>query len=155
MREHHLAFPSADPELDIASPRVNVPGPEPAAVGLLIHAREEPFIVIAVDALADERVIIAVPALVVSVAPAAARNLACAAVYCTLACHIESLLGKAGTVTREEAHKALDGVAAAMRDQHADQEGRLHQLTSHLATAGMAVDLLFDHAENTAAEGGA
>ena len=56
-------------------------------------------------------------------------------------------------MTREEAHKALDGVAEAMSAQHEDQPDRLHQLASALATAGMAVDHLFDHAENTAAEG--
>ena len=56
-------------------------------------------------------------------------------------------------MTREQAHKALDGVAEAMAAQHSDQPDRLHQLTSHLATAHMAVDHLFDHAENAAAEG--
>lgn len=56
-------------------------------------------------------------------------------------------------MTREQAHKALDGVAAAMTARHADQPDRLHQLASSVATAGMAVDHLFDHAENTAAEG--
>lgn len=50
-------------------------------------------------------------------------------------------------MTREEAHQALDGVAEAMAAQHAGQPDRLHQLTSHLATAGMAVDHLFDHDE--------
>ena len=55
---------------------------------------------------------------------------------------------------REEARKALDGVAAAMRKQHGAQEGRLDQLLNHLATARMAVDHLFDHAENAAAEKG-
>ena len=56
-------------------------------------------------------------------------------------------------MTREEAHKALDGVADAMAAQHGDQPGRLHQLAGALSTASMAVDHLFDHAENTAAEG--
>lgn len=56
-------------------------------------------------------------------------------------------------MTREEAREALQGVADAMSSQHADQVQRLDQLTSHLATARMAVDHLFDHAENTAAEG--
>lgn len=51
-------------------------------------------------------------------------------------------------MTREEAHDALDSVAEAMAAQHAGQGDRLHQLASHLATAGMAVDHLFDHAEN-------
>lgn len=51
-------------------------------------------------------------------------------------------------MTREEAHEALDGVAEAMAGQHGDQGDRLHQLASHLSTAGMAVDHLFDHAEN-------
>jgi len=51
-------------------------------------------------------------------------------------------------MTREEAHKALDGVAEAMTAQHGGQPDRLGQLTSHLATAGMAVDHLFDQAEN-------
>ena len=55
-------------------------------------------------------------------------------------------------MTREEAHAALDSVGAAMSEQHAGQEGRLHQLVSHLATARMAVSHLFDHAENAAAE---
>lgn len=51
-------------------------------------------------------------------------------------------------MTREEAHKALAGVADAMGAQHAGQADRLHQLASALATAHMAVDHLFDHAEN-------
>ena len=57
-------------------------------------------------------------------------------------------------MTREEAHTALDDVAAAMNSQHHDDQGRLTQLNSHLATVKMVVDHLFDHAENTA-EGGA
>lgn len=55
-------------------------------------------------------------------------------------------------MTREQAHKALDGVASAMASQHADQADRLHQLTNHLSTAAMSVDHLFDHADNAAAE---
>ena len=51
-------------------------------------------------------------------------------------------------MTREEAHEALDSVAGAMAARHAGQPDRLHQLTGALATAGMAVDHLFDHAEN-------
>jgi len=51
-------------------------------------------------------------------------------------------------MTREEAHEALQGVADEMSAQHAGQPDRLEQLRSHLATAGMAVDHLFDQAEN-------
>lgn len=54
-------------------------------------------------------------------------------------------------MTREQAHEALDGVAEEMSGQHAGQPDRLHQLASHLKTAAMAVDHLFDHAENAAA----
>ena len=56
-------------------------------------------------------------------------------------------------MTREEAHEALNRIAEAMTARHGDQPDRLHQLDSALATAGMAVDHLFDHAENAAAEG--
>jgi len=55
-------------------------------------------------------------------------------------------------MTRDGAHDALDSVAAAMGAQHAGQPDRLGQLHAHLATARMAVDHLFDHAENTAAD---
>lgn len=55
-------------------------------------------------------------------------------------------------MTRDEAHQRLDEVGAEMRAQHAGQPERLHQLESHLATAVMAVDHLFDAAENAAAE---
>ena len=51
-------------------------------------------------------------------------------------------------MTRDEAKQKLDEIADAMTAQHAGQDDRLHQLTSHLATAAMAVDHLFDHAEN-------
>ena len=57
-------------------------------------------------------------------------------------------------MTRGEAHEALDSVAEAMAVLHAGQADRLEQLVSHLATAGMAVDHLFDHAEKAAAEKG-
>jgi hypothetical protein len=55
-------------------------------------------------------------------------------------------------MTREEAVKALDGVAEAMSAQHPGQPERLHQVTSHLSTAAMAIGHLFDHSENTMAE---
>ena len=51
-------------------------------------------------------------------------------------------------MTRGEARAALDGVAEAMSARHADQPDRLHQLTSHLATAKMSGGHLFDHEEN-------
>ena len=57
-------------------------------------------------------------------------------------------------MTREEAHEHLDAVAEAMSALHGGQPDRLHQLTSHLATAGMAVDHLFDHAGNSAGQEG-
>lgn len=51
---------------------------------------------------------------------------------------------------REEAHAALDEVGSAMRERHSGgtQADRLAQLDSHLSTAHMVVDHLFDHAEN-------
>lgn len=51
---------------------------------------------------------------------------------------------------REEAHGALDEVGSAMRERHGSgtQADRLAQLDSHLSTAHMVVDHLFDHAEN-------
>lgn len=55
---------------------------------------------------------------------------------------------KATQMDRDEAKAALQGVADAMTEQHGGQADRLHQLTSHLATASMAVDHLFDQAEN-------
>lgn len=59
-------------------------------------------------------------------------------------------------MTRDEAKAALASVGDAMKDQHAGDpvhDARLTQLDGALATAGMAVDYLFDHAENMAAEG--
>jgi hypothetical protein len=56
-------------------------------------------------------------------------------------------------MSRADAHTALGSVTAAMTVQHADQQDRLVQLTGALETAGMAVDYLFDQAENNAAEG--
>lgn len=55
-------------------------------------------------------------------------------------------------MSREEAHAALDEVGKDMARQHKAQPERLHQLASALATAAMAVDHLFDHAENVAAD---
>lgn len=54
-------------------------------------------------------------------------------------------------MTRDDAHAALQGVADAMNDQHDDEQGRLTQLAYFISSARMAVDHLFDHAENTAA----
>lgn len=54
---------------------------------------------------------------------------------------------------RAAAHAALQGVADTLAAQHADQPDRLHQLLSHIATARMAIDHLFDHAANAAAGG--
>ncbi len=56
-------------------------------------------------------------------------------------------------MTREEAHKTLGEVAEAMGAQHAGQADRLHQMDSHLSTARMAIDHLFDASENAAAGG--
>lgn len=55
-------------------------------------------------------------------------------------------------MTRDEALQALDEVAQAMAAQHPGQPERLHQLTSHLSTAAMAVNHLFDHADSFAAQ---
>lgn len=41
-----------------------------------------------------------------------------------------------------------------MTARHEGQPDRLHQLAASLATAAMAIDHLFDHAENAAAEEG-
>jgi hypothetical protein len=49
----HLPGPAADPELDIASHRMAVGRPEPAAIRALIHAGQDAFFVAAVNALAD------------------------------------------------------------------------------------------------------
>lgn len=57
-------------------------------------------------------------------------------------------------MSREEAHAALDEVDKDMARQHKPQGERLHQLASALKTARMAIDHLFDHTENTAAEEG-
>jgi hypothetical protein len=52
-------------------------------------------------------------------------------------------------MTRQEALAALQSVADAMTALYAgSQPDRLNQLTSHLATAAMATDCLFDQAEN-------
>lgn len=59
-------------------------------------------------------------------------------------------------MTREEAHEALKKVGGEMHALHAGHpvhDARLAQLDGALATARMAVDHLFDHAENMAAEG--
>ncbi len=56
-------------------------------------------------------------------------------------------------MTREEAHKVLGEVSAAMGAQHGGQADRLHQMDSHLSTARMAVDLLFDASENAGGQG--
>lgn len=88
----HLACPAADSELDVARLGIDMGGPEPAAIGMLVHAGEEALIVVAMDALADKRVTVAVPALVVGVAPAATVDAFGATVYSTLTYHIESLL---------------------------------------------------------------
>lgn len=59
-------------------------------------------------------------------------------------------------MTREEAHQALEKVGEEMHAAHAGDpvhDARLVQLDGALATAGMAVDYLFDHAENMAAGG--
>jgi hypothetical protein len=55
-------------------------------------------------------------------------------------------------VDREDAQAALASVGQAMTAHHAAQPDRLEQLLSHLATARMVVDHLFDHAENAAAD---
>jgi len=55
-------------------------------------------------------------------------------------------------MSREEAQEALAEVGKDMARQHKDQPERLHQFSSAVATARMAVDHLFDHAENAAAD---
>lgn len=47
-------------------------------------------------------------------------------------------------MTAQEAHAALDGVAAAMAAQFGQHPDRVAQLSAALATAGMAADHLFD-----------
>jgi hypothetical protein len=54
-------------------------------------------------------------------------------------------------VKRDEAHKALDSVGDAVTSQFSDEQGRLSQFSSVLASLKMVVDHLFDHAENAAA----
>ncbi len=55
-------------------------------------------------------------------------------------------------MSRDEAHAALDEVDKDMARQHKAQPERLHQFASAVKTARMAIDHLFDHAENAAAD---
>jgi hypothetical protein len=49
-------------------------------------------------------------------------------------------------MNRAAAQEALEGVRAAMHDQHPGNGARLEQLDSHMATVAMLVDHLYDEA---------
>src|SRR5258708_19481737 len=110
---------------------MHMASPEPAAVRALIDAGEEALFVVAVDALADERVTVVIPALVVDVAPAAACDVTCAAIYRALTHHIESLAeGRMTDAHQRRLHRAFhaasgphDGDPARGPDLPAAQPG--------------------------------
>lgn len=88
--EHHLPASAADPELHVARLRIDVSGPEPAPVGP-VDSGEESGLVVEVDATPLKRITIAIPLLVVDVAPSAASGLGRAAIHSAVARHTKSL----------------------------------------------------------------
>ena len=88
--ENHLPFTATDSELDVTSCGVDVGSPEPALTGS-VDSREEACLVVAVDTSAFKRVPVAVPALVMDVAPASAHGNVGAVTNGADARHIESL----------------------------------------------------------------
>ncbi|HVA08354.1 MAG TPA: hypothetical protein VNG12_16590 [Acidimicrobiales bacterium] len=95
--KHHAPRSAADPELYVSRLRVDVGGPQPALAGP-VDPREEPGLIIEMDAAPLQRVAVAIPLLVVDVAPPAAYGLGRTAVHSAIAHHTESLLA-AATVT--------------------------------------------------------
>jgi hypothetical protein len=115
VREHHLAAAATNAELDIPRAWIDMRSPKPATIRrAAVDAGEESGLVVAVDALLNERVSMVVPPLVVRVAPASGADGQRTSVHAApVARHIESVSAAEARARIDVVHTHMLQVAAA------------------------------------------